>query len=347
MKRKIRNRKLFYAILTNVLFWMVSIIVFGYIFKISDTLKVIDVIYAFLFHISLFVGIYANIFILIPNLLSEKRYVAYAFLFLVLIVFVSFFNQFTFSHISDIILPGYYFVVQFNFLQTFILILLFLGGATVFYLSKSWFQLQDVNYKIAKIEKENIDNQLKILKAQINPHFLFNSLNVLYALALKRADETPETIIKLSDILRYVIYESNKEKVSIQSEVKLINDYLVLQKYRVDKTAKIHFYVDISKDLLIPPMLFLPLVENSFKHGVKGNVVNTFVDIKMITKEDTLQFDIVNNKGKSDVYDKDMEGGIGLKNIQKRLQLLYPEKHTLRIDDEGDVFRILLIIDNS
>ncbi|MFO7844658.1 MAG: histidine kinase [Bacteroidales bacterium] len=277
-----------------------------------------------------------------PLALNKKKYFSYSVFLLFLILLVSKFNQLTFSHIADMLLPDYYFVAQFNFLETAILVSFFLGLTTFFKLSKSWFELQEVRRKITKVEKENIDIQLKALKAQINPHFLFNSLNVLYSLAIKNANETPETIIKLSDILRYVIYDSNKEKVSIKSEVELINNYLCLQEYRIDKSSNISFAHDIQANIDVAPMLILPLVENSFKHGVKGDVSNTFVNIKLKTTDKIAHFEIENNKGSSDSPDQNKDGGIGLTNIKKRLSLLYPEKHELLINENEQKFMVSL-----
>jgi LytS/YehU family sensor histidine kinase len=167
---------------------------------------------------------------------------------------------------------------------------------------------------------------------------------VLYSLAFKNSKETPESIIKLSDILRYVIYDSNKEKVHIKAEVVLINNYLSLQKYRIDETSNINFVTNIHDNIEVAPMLFLPLVENSFKHGVKGDISNTFINIKITATDKNLHFEIENNIGTSDNNEENSEGGIGLINIKKRLRLLYPEKHSLVIKADENIFKVSLKI---
>ncbi len=344
MKIYIKTKLSIIRAIQHALFWFVSIAIFGYIFKISDKVGSIDIFYSIFFHISIFLGVYINLFLLVPLTLNKKKYLCYSVFLLFLILLVSKINQLTFSHIADIILPDYYFVAQFNFLETAILVSLFLGLTTFFKLSKSWFKLQEVRHEITKVEKENINIQLKALKAQINPHFLFNSLNVLYSLAFKNANETPETIIKLSDILRYVIYDSNKEKVTIKSEVELINNYLSLQEYRIDKSTNISFTPDIQTNIEIAPMLFLPLVENSFKHGVKSDISNTFVRIKLKTTDKIVYFEIENNKSTSKNPDQNKDGGIGLTNMKKRLNLLYPEKHALKIWNDEQKFMVSLKI---
>ncbi len=213
---------------------------------------------------------------------------------------------------------------------------------TLLKLSKEWFQLIESNQKLIETEKEKVKIELKALRAQVNPHFLFNSLNVLYSLALKTAKETPEAIIKLSDILRYVIYDSNKEKVNLKSEVELINNYLSLQNHRIDDSSNIVFKTDIKNEIQISPMLFLPLVENSFKHGIKGDIINTYVTISLTANSNELYFEIENNKGKSDNPADEPAGRIGLTNIKKRLELLYPEKHTFIISEDDENFKVLL-----
>ena len=117
-------------------------------------------------------------------------------------------------------------------------IVIYILITTLLKLSKSWFELQEVTSRLIRIEKENVKSELNALKAQINPHFLFNSLNVIYSQAIKNSNKTPDAIIQLSDILRYVIYDSTKDKVSIKTEIKLIEDYIELQKFRIDTTSR-------------------------------------------------------------------------------------------------------------
>jgi sensor histidine kinase YesM len=329
----------------HILFWFLSLLIFAYIFKISDSVGKIDILFSVLFHISILPGVYLNLLLLVPYLFKGEKYLFYIFAVLMLIVGITFFNQLTFDRITDIILPGYYFVSQFNYLETSILVVIYIVGTTVLSLSKSWFKMQEVKARITKIEKENIDSQLKSLKAQINPHFLFNSLNVLYSLTLKHSDETADAIIKLSDILRYIIYDSEKEKVSIKSEVALINNYLSLQKHRIESSSNVQFETIIKNEIQISPMLLLPLVENSFKHGVKGDILNTYVRIRLIASNETMHFEIENNKGISDDSAEITEGGVGLSNIQKRLNLLYPDKHHFLINQDERIFKVTLKIE--
>ncbi len=332
-------------ILHHLSFWLASFLVLIQLFKVSATVEKIDYIYTAIFQFTLMIAVYLNLLVLIPGYLSRKKIFLYGLFSALVLILGSFFNVLLFSKLIDYVLPGYYFISYYSYLDILQFFAAYMLLTTLLKLSKEWFQLIDSKQKLIEIEKEKVKIELMALRAQLNPHFLFNSLNVLYSLALKKAKETPESIIKLSDILRYVIYDSNKETVRIKSEVELINNYLSLQEFRIDKTSTLHFETDIKKNIDIAPMLFLPMVENSFKHGVKGDVSNTYVHIKIKTTNNSVDFEIENNKGTSDNPDGDQHSGIGLTNIKKRLHLLYPEKHKLIISDKEDKFKVSLKID--
>ncbi len=340
IKKIITNRAL-----QHVLFWLLSWIVFANTFKVSANLQRIDLIYSALFHISIIEAVILNLWILIPQLLNKKKYVLY-FLGLSLVILVGIqLNNFTFNYLTDRILNNYYFISYYNFFDLLKFFLVYLSITTLLKLSKSWFKMQELNSKLLLIEQEHIKSELKALKSQINPHFLFNSLNLLYALAIKNSNHTPDAIIQLSDILRYVTYETKQEKITLKNEIKLINNYLDLQKLRVEKDIQIKFTSKVENpDFLIPPMLYLPLIENSFKHGIGRSINNTFVNIKLIGKLNSVRFEIENNLPgdlKEQVQD---EEGIGLENIRKRLALVYPEKHTFEVKEESDRFKVILSI---
>lgn len=328
----------------HIAFWLIVYFILLSIFKVSASIKKIDYIYTAIFQFTLMIAVYINLLFLIPRFLSRKRFFIYILSVLVALSLGSFFNILLFDKLIDYILPEYYFISYYSFFDVFKFFFTLALSATLLKLSKEWFQLIESKQKLVETEKEKVEIELKALRAQVNPHCLFNSLNVLYSLALKNAKETPESIIKLSDILRYVIYDSNKEKVSIKSEVELINNYLSLQEHRIDKTSIISFEKDIQNDIKIAPMLFLPLVENSFKHGVKGDVLNTFVYIKLKTVDKIVHFEIENNKSSSENTDQNKDGGIGLSNIKKRLRFLYPEKHDLLIKEDEQKFKVSLKI---
>jgi LytS/YehU family sensor histidine kinase len=285
---------------------------------------------------------------LIPKLFSKKKYLIYFIALVATILLSIILNLITFDWLADIVFPDYYFVSHFDFLEIGTFMVIYILITTLLKLSQSWFELQEVNKRITRIEKENIKSELNELKAQINPHFLFNSLNVIYSQAIKKSNKTPNAIIQLSDILRYVIYDSTKDKVSIETEIKLIEDYIELQKFRIDTTSNIKFEHKVqNENCKITPMLLLPLVENSFKHGIKGELDHTFVNIKLEANINNILFEIENNKGIGETVESDGNSGIGIANIRQRLTLLYPNKHKFDIEETTTIFKVNMILDNE
>lgn len=192
------------------------------------------------------------------------------------------------------------------------------------------------------IKELQIAAQLTQLKSQISPHFLFNVLNSLYALSIKNAPETPDVILKLSDILRYSLYDSQQKVISLMDEVHVINTYLDIQTIRSGEQLTINFSHDIKNhNISIAPMLLLPIIENAFKHGSDSTIGKSFIKIELFSKENELHF-ICTNSYKSTNHDG--PGGIGLENIKKRLDLIYPNTYKLSINNTLDTFSVLLNI---
>ncbi len=195
-----------------------------------------------------------------------------------------------------------------------------------------------------EIQKEKLATELAFLKAQVNPHFLFNALNNLYSMAIQKDQtELAGGLENLSGIMHYLTYESNAEKVDIEKEILLIQHYIEIQSLRLSETddATIAFHIDGStKGVRIAPVLLLPLVENAFKHGVEPDK-KSLVKIDLLIEGNTLIFTIKNTIRQSQVQDLGKEG-IGLKNVRKRLDLLYPEAHRFDMKREGSYFIITL-----
>ncbi len=330
-------------VLFHTLFWIISVVLNAFVFKYSSQISSLDFYYALLSHLSILLGTYFNYAILIPLFFKEKRYIKYSISVVFLSLTLTLFYGFTFNTLSDIILPDFYFVSQFNTAEAFIYVSVYLSFTTLLTLSESWFELQDKNKQLLLIEKENIDSQLKALKSQINPHFLFNSLNLIYAEALKKTELVPDFIIRLSENLRYVIYKSNHDTIKLSEEIDLIENYLTLLKQRSERNSKINFEYQFDVDHNIAPMLFLPLIENSFKHGIKGNTNNTFLQINLKSNIKETQFYIANNQV-SNNKNHQKDSGVGIANIKKRLLLLYPNRHKIEINDLEDTFEVSITI---
>ncbi len=334
------NKYIQNKVILHALFWILSITANAYIFKISSHISLLDFYYSIFSHFCIIIGAYINTLILIPIFFQQHKYSTYGIVALLNIGLTTLLYYITFRWLVDWMMPNYFFVSEFNELETFIYALAYLSFTTLLNLSESWFELQEKNKQILITEKENIDNQLKALKSQINPHFLFNSLNVIYSEALKQSTQVPEIVIKLSDILRYVLYKSKNDTIKISDEIALINDYVELQKHRVDNGGCITFDSEYDIDHNMAPMLFLPLIENSFKHGIKGDVENTFVNISLQSNAQQSHFIIKNNQGKTSYNTNDNEKGIGLENVKNRLLLLYPNRHKFSINNENNVFSV-------
>ncbi len=191
-------------------------------------------------------------------------------------------------------------------------------------------------------KNENLQNELKLLKSQINPHFLFNSLNNIYALSAINSSKTQQSISHLSDMLRYVLYECEQPSVSIKKEITYIVNYIKLFSLKSSKAYPIETNFNVTNpNLSIAPMLFIPFVENAFKHSniEKGN--DTFIKINIDANDTSINFEIENSMPQKTII-KDNVGGIGLGNVKKRLAILYPEKHKLEINESDTSFKVKL-----
>lgn len=341
--RLIRNR-----LLQHALFWMLSFWFLLNFFAYSNELSKTDWIYAGLFHLPLVLAVYINLRGLIPLLLNTKKYLLYAAALFGLTFFTSWFLQFTFEKLTDYIFPGYYFISYYALADYFKFSLAYLALTTLLKLSKGWFELYETKQLLEKLKSEKLQTELMALKGQINPHFLFNSLNSIYSLSIENEPVAPQFILKLADVLRYMIYEANVEKVPLKKEMEYLENYVELQRLRVDEKVKIVFETDGKiKDQQIAPLLLIPLVENGFKHGIKGDVENAFINIFIKIEGLKFSFIVENNKGLVDEVEPIGYKGIGLQNVRRRLDLLYPGKHQLEILDNDKTFKVNLNLELS
>lgn len=332
-------------ILIHFLFWIISFVVFSLAFNLSGMVSRIDLIFSGLFHISLFYGAYVNL-ALVSVLFIKKRYVLFAVGIICALGSAVLLNQLSFDYLADVLFPGYYLISNFAWWEVALVIAIYMLITTLLKLSYAWFELERARRKLALIEKENIQSELRMLKAQINPHFLFNSLNAIFALSMKESDKTPDAIIQLADILRYVIYQSKHDSVAVKDEVKLISDYIELQKLRIDSSSTITFVHKLHNEHAeLAPLLLLPLVENSFKHGVSGDLSGTFVNIDLFTTDTEVVFEICNSKARPDHQTQNDNNGFGNENIRQRLNLLYPGKHSFVVKETEDSYRVKLILE--
>jgi len=215
-----------------------------------------------------------------------------------------------------------------------------LSWLMLFHLFSHWIIGQ---WKLVKqLQNERIDAELMHLKSQVNPHFLFNTLNNLYGLALEKSDQTPGLILKLSDMLRYTIYQGKRDQVLLKDEINYLNDFIELQQIRYHKPVNITFSHEITDDdITISPLLLLIMVENAYKHGVEKLTDEAFIIIKLEAKEQSMVFEIENNFDESE---QNCHTGIGLQNLTQRLKLIYPDSHQLNIASKHGVYSVRLEI---
>ena len=195
------------------------------------------------------------------------------------------------------------------------------------------------------LQTQNIQSELRFLKSQINPHFLFNTLNNLYALTLKKSDKAPEIVLKLSEIMRYMLYECNERQVPLEREVQYIHNYLDLERLRQPKGADIRFSTEgFISDQMIAPLIFVPFLENSFKHGLNHHTRDKgYVRLYLRVEGKDLYFSIENSKPETPPpAGQASNGGIGLANVRQRLDLLYPGRYRLDIWDESQRYAVSL-----
>jgi len=195
---------------------------------------------------------------------------------------------------------------------------------------------------VQNLKAEKAKTELSLLRSQINPHFFFNTLNNLYALTVKNSKQAPDVILKLSDMMRYTIYEGEKETVKLADEIEYLNNYIDLHKIRYKKAVEITFKRDeIDTSLSIAPLLYIILLENAFKHGVETLTENAFIHINLYEDADYICFKIENNFDPKEISEAK---GIGLTNLKRRLALIYPKKHEFTVDKTNNTYNVTLKI---
>lgn len=279
---------------------------------------------------------YLNYGLFLPRFLVHKKLIQYLVEFLI---------PFTLLIIARVYIQRYlmegsprqeYFnspmyVVQVTAVTMFIVI--FVG---MLRFAVDWFELEA---KKKEMENEKLIAELNFLKAQINPHFLFNTLNNLYYLAYSKSENTTEVIAKLSQMMRYMIYDSNHPKVLLTKEIEYMHSYISLERMRLNNQIPIQFEVKGSvENIWIAPLIFITFLENAFKHGVGNNNPNAWVKISILLKGDECEYVVENSKAPKG----EGKSGIGLQNVKRRLELSYPGNYQLTIEDKQDVYRVQL-----
>ncbi len=345
MKRGKHIRNIFLKIGFHLVFWAVSFYILLNNHASSSELSAIDYIYTALYLIAPVIAVYVNFYFLIPRFFQKGKYIIYILSFAVMVFLSLGIHSFSFNVLTDLLFKNYYIISYLDTWQIIRTVIIFLGITTLGHLSQSWFELFESKAKLQEVEKEKALFQLESLRAQINPHFLFNSLNSIYSLALKNSGQTPGIILKLSDVLRYVIYESNEESVELAKELEFIGNYIELQKLRTHVAEVVRFTVNgESGRIRVAPLIFIVFIENAFKHGLKGDITNQFINIIFNITQENIEFISENNTGKGSSIRNEDNGGVGLENVKKRLDLMYPGNYSLEINQSREKYSLHLTI---
>ncbi|MCW0483960.1 sensor histidine kinase [Gaoshiqia sediminis] len=337
-------------------FWLAAYLFFILFFGRANRDYQTTIIFAsMLFPLAIFTSYFLNYF-LIPRYLYKAEYWRFLlFLFYTLVftlwseVMISLFVFIIVSDFQVSRLDPTSFDVVFLLVGLYFIIIGFVAIEQI----KRAFEMKQENTRLEKHQMETElklrESELKLLRAQVHPHFLFNTLNNLYGLTLEKSDLAPELVLKLSDLMDYMLYKCNKPRVSLKSELEHLKNYMEIERIRYGEKLHVDFKTEGSVDQLeIAPMLLLAFFENAFKHGVSKSISNPFVRIRIWIDGNNFRLNMVNRCTPDTQNEEDYTKGIGLKNVKKRLELLYPE-HRLQVISQPDIFEIdlQLILDKG
>ncbi len=292
--------------------------------------------------------VYIHLYYFVPKFLNRKKYAIYVLLTILSVYGYSLFNYSLLTSLPREHMPERMTRFLTNITPNFDLLEGLIVVILTYALKYTLIAFITQN-ELLKLQKEKLQLELNALKAQIHPHFLFNTLNNLYSLTLKNSDKASEVVLKLSDIMRYVLYQANEERVALSRELAFIENYVELQRIRYHNRYDITFLVKgDAEHHFIAPLLFIDFVENAFKHGIDKRFSDGFVHIDFIIEGNTLHFSIENSIGNNEQNDSlKQDAGIGLVNVKKRLSILYPLQHELDITKNEEIYAVKLKIDLS
>ncbi len=288
-------------------------------------------LYVLVYHLTIAGAVYYNLKVLVPRFLNQSKFRKFLLYASGLCIATAVLNFSLFDFFIDKLFPSLYYISYFRIWELILIVAAYIIFTSMLFLG--W------QYAVMLIEKRDAArNELSALKAQINPHFLFNNLNTIYSMATQNDRRTPETVLKLSDFLRYILYDTADETILLQKEVEIIETYISLQKERINpEMTSVEFETkgDFS-EVRIAPLLLLPLVENCFKHGVgkDSGSIRIFVELR----DKQLHFQTANAVALREFSGEN--GGIGIQNVEKRLNLIYPDRHSLEFQEENGIFKL-------
>lgn len=341
LTREYANNKWF-KVLSHLGYWILAWFFLNLFFGYGELLNRFSMYYS-LFILLITAGIaYGTIYYLIPQYLFKGKY-GFFIIYLIFTIIVSLDLELITVWLFLIYVEKFQLLMlDYNtrdiyslLAGTYFIVFLSVGIK----LTEFWF-LEQQRKQVAL--KEKVETELKLLKSQIHPHFLFNTLNNIYALTLQKSDKAPDAIIKLSELLDYLIYHGENEQVPLQKEIELIDHYMELEKLRYGSRLQASF--DKKGDtghIMIAPVLLLPFVENAFKHGISQSRDKVWLKIHLEISDRSINFHIENSKPSARSMEG-AQGGIGLENLKRRLEILYKDRYSLEIHDEKEIYSVHL-----
>ncbi len=333
-------------VVLHVAFWCFYFSFFFYQISLSrrgEEVNLLEAFYNTVSHVSyVALAAYLNYAIALPRFMRHKNWGRYLLEFAIPFALLTF----LYVYAKRFQIDGCTHKVEFFYSQKFIVLtlvgtLFIVIFVAMFKFLEDWFELEA---KRKEIENEKLNAELRFLKAQINPHFLFNTLNNLYALAFAQSPNTTEVIAKLSQMMRYMIYDSNHAKVPLRKEIEYMENYISLEQLRLNNEIPIEFKVDGNPDTVkIVPLILITFLENAFKHGVSNNAPDAWIRLHLVLTGTDILYTVENSKlAKANPEPP----GIGLQNVRRRLELSYPGQYELDILDDPDAYAIRLKINH-
>lgn len=346
-----------YRILGHLIFWSLYLVYEGLIWGMVDGEYLRRFVSASIELPVKIIATYFTLYLLIDRLLIQKKYGLFLLLLVASMIFfglamriVAYHTIYPMFNPEGMSIPLLFFP---KILISIFVIYSLVAIMASFHIIKHWYRHQQASQLLQQtaqqLEKEKLASELKLLKSQINPHFLFNTLNNLYVLTLNQSKGAPEMVHKLSELMSYMLYDSNQNEVALQKEVKYIENYIALEKVRYESRLDVSLNVyDNIEHISVAPLLILPFVENSFKHGVSNQLSKAWVRIDISVRDKQLIVKVENSKPISDI-DKIVNpaSGIGLQNVMKRLELIYPKKYQLQLINEEESYLVILKLELS
>ena len=331
------------------LFWFVSWAFQGFLYSFLyiDSLTLLTFIISFtesLIYLPQHIFLsYSIIYFVLPQFIFRGQYWAGLFIIIALIVITAFLSPLILYYVIEpfrtlLDFPYRFKGVFYSFLGGLRVSMTIAGFAVAIKLVKHWYLKKAEN---EKLEKARLRAELELLKQQLHPHFMFNTLNSIYAMALRNSTQTADAIMQLSNLMRYMIAESGAPAISLSKEIQILRNYMNLEKGRIGDRLDQSLHVDGTlENKQIAPLLLLPFLENSYKHGVYGSPDAAWLTLNIDVRDSELRFHLVNGKSPS----QNAGSGTGLQNVRRRLSMLYPGSHDLRISEDEETFVVSLTL---